>query len=106
MFADALSMGMGDALRYSNKSKFDTENGQSGNNTNICSTKAQNDAVQKEREREAWEFANYPEGEIDEMVQIYTDKGMSEEDARTVVTTMAKYVTNSRSAPKFFHAQK
>jgi len=69
MFADALSMGMGDTL----------------------STMAQNAAVMKEREREAWEFANFPEGEIDEMVTLYVKKGMSKEDATSVVNTMAKY---------------
>jgi len=69
MFADALSMGMGDAL----------------------STKAQNAAIMKEREREAWEFESYPEGEIAEMVEVYTKKGMNEEDAREIVTKMSKY---------------
>eukprot|EP00954_Amorphochlora_amoebiformis_P020907 1342784-Amorphochlora_amoeboformis.AAC.1 len=39
MFADALSMGMGDAL----------------------STKAANAAALKERDRELWELENYPE---------------------------------------------
>lgn len=69
MFADALSMGMGDTL----------------------STKAQNAAVLKERAREQWEFENYREGEILEMVSIYEKKGMSKEDASSVINTMAKY---------------
>mmetsp|Transcript_22027 Transcript_22027/g.32830 ORF Transcript_22027/g.32830 Transcript_22027/m.32830 type:complete len:283 (-) Transcript_22027:15-863(-) len=69
MFADALSMGIGDAL----------------------SAKAQNAATLKEREREDWEFENYEKGEKDEMISLYQEKGMSEEDAKTVVNTMAKY---------------
>lgn len=69
MFADALSMGMGDTL----------------------STMASNEAVLKERAREQWEFETYPEGEIKEMIQIYESKGMSHEDAESVIKTMAKY---------------
>jgi len=69
MFADALSMGMGDAL----------------------STMAENAAILKERSREAWELANFKEGEIEEMVEIYEEKGMSRQDAEIVVRTMAKY---------------
>jgi len=69
MFADGLSMGVGDAL----------------------STKAENAAIFKEREREKWELENFREGEIMEMVQIYEEKGMSRQDAEVVVRTMAKY---------------
>jgi len=69
MFADALSMGMGDAL----------------------SSKAQNAAILKEKEREEWEFDNYAEGEVNEMIEIYKSKGMGEEDAETILRTMAKY---------------
>lgn len=69
MFADALSMGMGDAL----------------------STVAANAAVMKERAREQWELENYKEGEIAEMVELYESKGMSRADAEIVVRTMAKY---------------
>ena len=69
MFADALSMGMGDAL----------------------STVAANAAVMKERAREKWELENYKEGEISEMVDLYEEKGMSRSDAEIVIRTMAKY---------------
>jgi len=69
IFADALSMGVGEYL----------------------SSVAHNDWVLTERNREAWEMDNYPGGEIEEMVQIYTERGMGEEDAREVVERMAKY---------------
>ena len=69
LVADAMSMGVGDAL----------------------SSKGEMEAALREREREAWEFQNYPSGEIREMVAIYEEKGMSEEDARLVVRTLSKY---------------
>ena len=34
---------------------------------------------------------NNPEGEISEMVDLYMEKGVSKEDATTIITTMAKY---------------
>lgn len=60
IFADALSMGVGDAL----------------------STKAENEFILGEKMREEWEMKNNPEGEIDEMVDLYVEKGMSKEDAQ------------------------
>jgi len=69
LLADGISMGMGDYL----------------------SSKAENDYTSEERKRELWECENYIEGEIEEMVKIYTDKGMSEKDASIIVTTMSKY---------------
>mmetsp|Transcript_37922 Transcript_37922/g.77391 ORF Transcript_37922/g.77391 Transcript_37922/m.77391 type:complete len:296 (-) Transcript_37922:396-1283(-) len=69
IFADALSMGVGEFL----------------------SSKAENEWILSERERENWEMENYPEGEIQEMIEIYEDRGMSREDAEKVITTMAKY---------------
>eukprot|EP00026_Physarum_polycephalum_P013943 Phypoly_transcript_14404.p1 GENE.Phypoly_transcript_14404~~Phypoly_transcript_14404.p1 ORF type:complete len:276 (+),score=46.42 Phypoly_transcript_14404:99-926(+) len=69
LLADGISMGMGDFL----------------------SSKAENDYTNEERKREVWECENYIEGEMEEMIRIYTDKGMTEEDAHTIVTTMAKY---------------
>jgi len=69
IFADALSMGVGEFL----------------------SSKAENEWILSEREREAWEMTNYPEGEIREMIDIYEERGMNRADAKVVVETMAKY---------------
>lgn len=69
IFADALSMGVGEFL----------------------SSKANNEWILSERARESWEMENYPEGEIAEMIDIYREKGMTQEDAELVITTMAKY---------------
>merc|ERR1712232_1407882 len=69
IFADALSMGVGEFL----------------------SSKANNEWILSEKKREEWEMNNYPEGEINEMIDIYTNRGMSHEDATQIITTMAKY---------------
>lgn len=69
IFADALSMGVGEFL----------------------SSKAENEWIISERQREAWEMENYPDGEIKEMIDIYEEKGMKREDAKLVIETMAKY---------------
>lgn len=69
IFADALSMGVGEFL----------------------SSKAENEWILSERRREAWELENYPEGEIQEMIEIFEEKGMSYEDSELVVKTMSKY---------------
>lgn len=69
IFADALSMGVGEFL----------------------SSNATNEWILSERRREVWELENYPQGEIQEMVDIYVSKGMTEEDAASVINTMAKY---------------
>ena len=44
-----------------------------------------------EERREKWEVDNYPEGEIQEMLHIYTSYGVSESDAKLVAETLAKY---------------
>jgi len=73
VFADSISMGMGDYL----------------------SEKAEIDFATSERVREEWEFKNYQEGEIGEMIGIYEKKGIERKDAEIMLRTMAKY-------PKFF----
>eukprot|EP00035_Acanthoeca_spectabilis_P020328 m.432339 g.432339 ORF g.432339 m.432339 type:complete len:311 (+) comp17422_c0_seq1:294-1226(+) len=47
--------------------------------------------VSMERQREAWELQNDPEGEMKEMVDLYVEKGFKKEDAENVIRTMAKY---------------
>jgi len=44
-----------------------------------------------EKKRETWEYDNYIEGEQREMVELYTNKGMSQSDAENVVTVLSKY---------------
>ena len=44
-----------------------------------------------ERSRERWEVANFPEGEVQEMIQIYSNYGISDEDAESVARTLSKY---------------
>jgi VIT1/CCC1 family predicted Fe2+/Mn2+ transporter len=69
IFADALSMGVGEFL----------------------SSKAENEWILSERNREEWEYENYPDGEMAEMIELYQKEGMSYDDAVTCITTMAKY---------------
>lgn len=69
LLADGLSMAIGDYL----------------------STKSENEYNRAERDREAWEVEHYPEGEKRELVELYTDKGISEDDARAMVDIVAKH---------------
>jgi hypothetical protein len=48
------------------------------------------DTFARERAREAWELASYPEGERAEMVELYVSKGMAPADARAAVDALAK----------------
>lgn len=68
LIADGLSMAIGDFL----------------------STKSENEYHKTEREREAWEVDNYPEGEKKELVDLYTEKGMTKEDAETIVGLISR----------------
>lgn len=51
---------------------------------------AEIDHAQVERSREEWEVENSKDLEIEEMVEIYVNRGLTEEDARTVVNIIAK----------------
>ena len=55
------------------------------------STKAENEHILNERKRESWEMETNPEGEIEEMIEIYVQRGMSKEDAAAAIGLMSKY---------------
>ena len=57
----------------------------------FLSSKANNEWILSEKKREEWEMENYREGEIQEMIDIYVNKGLTLEDATLVIETMAKY---------------
>mmetsp|Transcript_45321 Transcript_45321/g.75203 ORF Transcript_45321/g.75203 Transcript_45321/m.75203 type:complete len:295 (+) Transcript_45321:32-916(+) len=47
--------------------------------------------INREKRREMWEFDNFKEGEIQEMIDIYRRKGISAKDAQIILQTMSKY---------------
>lgn len=51
----------------------------------------QNDFGEFERLRERWEVDNFPDGEVQEMIQIYLSYGLSDTDASSVAKTLSKY---------------
>ena len=69
LVADGLSMAVGDYL----------------------STKAELEYQRAERRREQWEVENYPEGEKRELVELYVEKGMPEDDAKTIAEIMSRH---------------
>jgi len=69
LLAGAIGMGMGEYL----------------------SSQAEREVAQREEQREHWEVENNPEGEVQEMVQIYCGKGLSQDDALIVARTLSKY---------------
>ena len=69
VLADAMSMGVGEYL----------------------SSRSYNSYVLREKEREAWELDNHPEGEIQEMVELFEQRGMGHDDAVEVIRRMSKY---------------
>lgn len=69
LIADGLSMAIGDYI----------------------STKSEREYHAAERERETWEARNYPEGEKQELVEIYMDKGIPKKDAEIMVKTISKH---------------
>jgi vacuolar iron transporter family protein len=63
LLADGFSMGIGSFL----------------------SAKSEQEYYEKERSREAWEVEHFPEGERQELLEIYRKQGYPEEDARRMV---------------------
>jgi hypothetical protein len=51
---------------------------------------AQRRYIKTEKDREEWEMKNNPEGEIEEMIELYMGKEFTREDATVIITTMAK----------------
>lgn len=68
LLGDGLAMGIGDAISEGAEIAF----------------------IRGEREREAWEFKNFPEGEVAEMEKIYTEKGFTPAEAHTVMAAMTR----------------
>ncbi len=56
----------------------------------FLSQKSEKEYYQKERERESWEVENYPEGEKNELLAIYKNRGYSKEDAKKLVEIQSK----------------
>jgi len=46
---------------------------------------------EREKDREKWELENFPAGEQGEMVELYTSRGLSKEDAVAVISKLAEY---------------
>ncbi len=69
LIADGLSMAIGDYL----------------------STKSEQEFHRAERKREEWEVEHYPDGERQELIELYTAKGLPEEDARKVADIFAQH---------------
>jgi VIT1/CCC1 family predicted Fe2+/Mn2+ transporter len=69
LLADGLAMGMGDYL----------------------STKAEVDYKKDERQRESWESERYPEGEKKEMIAIYMNRGLTQDEAQQVVDILSRH---------------
>ena len=68
LIADGLSMSIGDYL----------------------SSKSEAEYQAAERKREAWEVEHFPDGEKEELREIYEARGMAKDDARAVVDIIAK----------------
>lgn len=57
----------------------------------FLSTRAEQQYAAGERRREEWELENYPDGEKQELREVYEEKGLSTEDAATLVNILAKH---------------
>jgi len=68
LLSGAISMGIGDFM----------------------SSKAEVDLIKLERKREMWECENFIRGEMDEMADIYVEKGLKQESAQKMVELMSR----------------
>lgn len=69
LLSDGLSMGLGDYLSESAEIAY----------------------IRSERKRELEELQTMPDAELGEMICIYKEKGVTEDDARQILSTMIKY---------------
>jgi len=69
LLADGISMAIGDYL----------------------STKSEREYHSSERKREQWEAENYPEGEKRELIEIYVNKGVPLNDAKSIANIISKH---------------
>ena len=60
--------------------------------SNYSSLRSNQEFVEKERQREAWEIENYPQGEVEEIRQIYKKKGFRGKDLHQAV----KIITSNK----------
>lgn len=56
----------------------------------LISSLAEVDYAKGERARETWECENFKEGEVEEMVELYENKGYTKETAQKIVNILAK----------------
>jgi vacuolar iron transporter family protein len=59
---------------------------------NYLSSKSDKEYIEKERKREYWEIEHYPKGEVEEIRQIYKDKGFKGKDLEKAV----KIITSNK----------
>lgn len=54
------------------------------------SSKSEREYYQREREREAWEIEHFPDGERQELIEVYQNQGYSQSEAEQVVEIQAR----------------
>jgi len=65
---------------------------------NYLSSKSNAEYIEKERKREEWEIEHYPEGEVEEIRQIFIKKGFKGKNLEDAVKT----ITSNKSFEKDF----
>jgi len=54
------------------------------------SSKSEQEYYDRERQREAWEVEHFPDGEREELIQVYQSQGYSAEEARALVEIQSR----------------